>query len=472
MCLWTPGAFVAAGLALGALWQWIADAVEQKGWHIADWKRLGWALAAVVAVVLLLSRWWWTVLGPCHNVVDYVGTPMPRPALSLILWNGAKRLFVGLLEGHPVIIFLGLAGLCAAPKKGLFRWLFPLALILAAIAGWSKELKPLSQLERMEIPLVVALILPTAFAIDELIGTGLDKARKTADAAPLWPIRRATWSTLAIWLACGFVIATLVRGAQTIRDHYANRNFAPQRTWENSGMPAIAAWIATNVPPAGRLAFAGKAVHAFGGGNTAYLPVLTHREMMGDDYYGFPRGTIEYNYPPRAYRADGIPGYVEWSRLHGITHWIATRQEDVRRLDSAPDAFRPVATFTIKPPPFPPPRPAYTATIYEVVAARETGFGLWSSRAIDHPEIAVDAAPSHIAVDIPDAAEPPASFILRYNWREGLYADDGAEIAPSPMDENVTFISVRPAPGSRHVDIRYKTHSAPIQPNFDGRFHH
>ena len=357
MCLWTPGAFVAAGLALGALWQWIADAVAQKGWRAADWRRLGWALAAVAAVLLLLSRWWWTVLGPCHNVVDYVSTTWERPALTVILSRGAGHLLADLVEGHPVIIFLGIAGLFAAAPKELRRWVLPLLLVLAAVAGWSKELKPLSQLDRMAIPLVVALILPAAFGIDALFEDRLPRARSSADAVPRRGLRRPAWGAVATWLACGLVLAVLVRGIQTVRDHYANRNCAPLRTWQKSGMPAIVDWIKDNVPPTGRLAFAGKAVHAFGGGNTAYLPVLADREMMGDDYYGFPRGTIEYNYPPRAYRASGAPGYLEWSRLHGITHWIATRPDDLRFFEAAPDAFTPVATFTILPPPFPPPPP-------------------------------------------------------------------------------------------------------------------
>lgn len=466
LCLWTPGAFLCAGLAAGALWAWVMD-FRASPWRAADWLSLRWLLFAVVLVLLGMSRWWWTVLVPCHNVVEYVGTDVARPPLLAVLREGTFNFVAALTEGHPLAIVLGLAGLFVVTPPRLRCWVAPAVLVMALLAGWSKPLKPLSQMDRMAIPMTVALVLPATAFIDSLLAV----VCAPSDAAPATAPRPRAYPILACF-ACGLILVTLVFAGRTICSFYSNHN--PDgiwlRTWENNGVQPIADWITENVPPTGRIAFAGKAVHAYGGGNTAYLPVLTGREMMGDDYYGFPRGTIEYNYPPAAYRDRKSPGWLEWSRLYGITHWIAAADQTVRALQGAPEILRSVAVFPI-PVPFKHSR-HYDAEIFEVIPAREAGFEQWSARVIDHPEAVVAADLSHLSVEFPPDVPLPSSAILRYNWREGLYVDGPGAIEPAPMDENVTFIRFAPDPDTRRIDIRYHVRPTSIPPNFDGRFHH
>ena len=62
--------------------------------------------------------------------------------------------------------------------------------------------------------------------------------------------------------------------------------------------------------------------------------------------------------------------------------------------------------------------------------------------------------------------------MLRYNWRDGLVCrTPGAAIEPFAVDENLTFIAVRPG-GNERIDVGYRTHAAPIRPNFDGYLQH
>ena len=51
--------------------------------------------------------------------------------------------------------------------------------------------------------------------------------------------------------------------------------------------------------------FAGETVHGYGGGHVAVLAYLTGRQMMACDYYAFSPDLVEYNYPPREWRAGG-----------------------------------------------------------------------------------------------------------------------------------------------------------------------
>ena len=112
-------------------------------------------------------------------------------------------------------------------------------------------------------------------------------------------------------------------------------------------MTEFVEWIRADVPEDGRLGFAGRAVHFYGGGNIAYLPVLAGREMMADDYYGFPRGTIEYNYPPRTYRQGSRRLSVLLARLWhhalggddaGRLEFLAAHPDQFERVKAMADA--------------------------------------------------------------------------------------------------------------------------------------
>ena len=430
MCLWTPGVFIGAGLALG----WLCSF---QRW---TWRANRWLLAAGALALLLLAPWIWTTLFPCRNVVAYVGTDMPRPTLAVMIIGGARRLLTAIQEWHPVLVVFGLAGTVLAAPRELRRWILPVFAVLGVVAGWSREFKPLSQLDRMAIPLAVVAGLPAAMLCGRLLGDGAE--------AVVLPRRRAVLQALAQ----GLVLATLLFGWRSVRLHYANEAAAPLRL-PPPEMAEFIDWIRAEVPPEGRLGFAGRAVHFYGGGNTAYLPVLAGREMMGDDYYGFPAGTIEYNYPPDAYRRDP-DRYLFFTRTYGITHWTAVRPEAQAFLASHSEWFELAKTWDML---------GRRIVVYRVRDA-DAPSRFWEGAG------RVVARENRLEVYPEDSAAE--RVVLRYNWRDGLFCrTPGAAIEPHAVDENIRFIAVHPG-GQACVVIGYRPHAAPIQPNFDGRFHH
>ena len=429
MCLWTPGVFIGAGLALGWLWNF-------RAW---SWRSNRWLFAAGALALLLLAPWLWTTMFPCRNVVEYVGMKMDLPAWTVMASRGASRLMVAVQEFHPVIAVLGLLGALVAAPRDMRRWMLPLFGVLAAIAGWSRELKPLSQLDRMAIPLATVAAFPAAALCGRLFGGGPGAAAGRG--------RRWAWAA-----AQGVVLATLLMGFRAVRLHYANAKPGPLRTMP-AGMNDLAEWIRANVPEDARLGFAGRAVHIYGGGNVAYLPILTGREMMADDYYGFPRGTIEYNYPPGFYRRS-FESFLFFSRAYGISHWIATDPELFGFMENQPDQFE--TAFA---------RPALGRDV-RIYRLKDPGPGT------RFYEGAGRVAARENRIDVFPADPAAERLVLRYNWRDGLFCrTPGAAIEPFAVDDNLRFIAVKPG-GNGRVAIGYRPHAAPIQPNFDGYFHH
>lgn len=434
MGLWTPGILIAAGLGAGWLW-------NARRWTWRTNIRL--ALAGVLALALL-SPWLWTTWFPCRSVLDHVGTAMARPGGEIMLIRGAQRLLRSIQEWHPVALVMGLAGAFFLAPRGVRRWTLPALVLLALVAGWSREWKPLSQLERMAIPMAMVAVFPAGV----LCGRLLNRPPASCPGSAAGPWRRGWF----LALAQGIVLATFLMGFRVIHLHYVNRGPAPLRVFSPE-MRRIVDWIRAEVPEDGRLGIAGRAVHTFGGGNLAYLPILAGREMMSDDYYGFPRGTVEFDYPPAAYRRN-MDRYQFFEESHAITHWLASAPDAMETLAAFPHIFewlwemevlgRPIVAYRVRAP------------------GKGTRFLEGSGR--------VDARVNRIEV----MPEDPAAdrVVIRYNWREGLICrTPGASIEPVPIDEHLRFIGVRPG-GNERVIIGYRPHQAPLKPNFDGHFHH
>lgn len=428
MCLWTPGVFVAAGLGLGWLWNW-------RCW---TW-RGNFRLAAAGALALALwAPYLWAAMHPASYAAAYFSQVVDRSGPWAMLTGGANRLLIGFQEWHPVLLWLGLGGLLAVEREWR-RWVLPVFLVVGVLAGWSREWSALSQLDRLIIPLAVVAAVPAGI----LCGRFFEEA-----AGAGW----SRWRALPVAAVRGVVTATFLFGLLVPQWHYSNRGPAPMRAL-SAEMDAFVDWIRAEVPAEGRLAFAGKMVHVFGGGNTAYLPVLTGREMMGDDYYGFPPGTAEYNYPPAYYRTSP-DRYRFFAQAYGITHWVAAQAEDQAYLRNHPEEFEFAQAFTI------------LKNRIEVYRERETAdvsrFFAGAGR--------VAARVNRLEVF---PADPAAErVVLRYNWREGLRClTPGAAIEPFAVDENLVFIAVRPG-GNERIDVGYRTHAAPIRPNFDGYLQH
>ncbi|MCC5848626.1 MAG: hypothetical protein JJU29_11065 [Verrucomicrobia bacterium] len=444
MCLWTPGFFIAGGLGLG----WLCN---YQIWTWRDNRRL---VVAGILALLLLSPWIWHTMFPCRNVIEYVGTNVgtvtERPPVSDKIMRGANRLWITFGEWHPVALILGGFGAAFCLPRETRRLTLPVLLTLGAIAGWYIEWKPLSQLERMAIPMAVVGIFPAAMMCARLFA--MSERGAPPENAAVGLRRKALAGTLALNLARGVVLATFFLGFRVVRMHYANEGVAPIRLMPEE-IATFMERIRQEVPEDGRLGFAGPAVHAYGGGKIAHFPIMTGREMMADDYYGFPSGTIEFNYPPLAYRRS-LEGYLYFSRAYGITHWTTTHPAAMEFFSAHPDEFERIDAFEL------------LGRDIELHRLRNPGP---VSRFLEGGG-RVEAAENRLQVwpDDPDAEQ----VVLRYNWREGLYTQTpGATIQPHDVDENLRFIAVQPG-GNEKVDIRYRPRWAPVEPNFDGTFHH
>ncbi|MBR6022328.1 MAG: hypothetical protein IK066_07910, partial [Kiritimatiellae bacterium] len=447
-CLWTPGAFAVAGIGAGWLLNW-------ELWTKAKWGKFA---AAAGLGAALWSPWLWTTLFPCRNVVEYVGTEgAGRPEWWTVARNGAWSLWRRVPASHPAVLALGIGGLVAGAPRGVRKLVLPAVAVLALMAGWSKELKPLSQMDRMWIPLMTLLCVPMAWIAEAVFNaeaqrrgggeeSGVGRQKSEGEGG-----RGRGWRFWAGCGAAGVLAAGLALGARTTWTFYRNMRPAKMRTYVPGRLEPLAEWIRENVPEDGRVAWAGKAVHAYGGGNTAYWPVLTGREMMGDDYYGFPEKTIEYDYPPRAYRALGEAGWRAFGGAYGVTHWIAARAHDVERLRGMPEFVEEVAHFRLT-------LGAQDVYVFAVKGAKGGRFWQGDGR--------VEARENLLRVETAGPA------VIRYNWRKGLACrTPGAEIRPVEVDEHLTFIGVDPGTNGV-VEIGYRPHWSGVEPNFDGRFHH
>ncbi len=432
MCLWTPGVFIAAGLVPGWLWN------ARSG----SWRSNRWLFAAGALALVLLAPWFWTTCFPCRGVVRYVGTPMELPEWSAIARVGADRLWVTLQEWNPVLLFFGLLGSLVAAPREMRRWMLPLFLVLGAITGWSREFKPMSQLERMAIPMAVVAVFPAAVLGGDLL------------AADAKGGGRRRWCAVLFAMAQGLLLALLLMGLIRVQRYYANHDHTGIRI---RTLPVelrdFADWIHEEVPEDGRLGFTGPSVHSYGGGNIAYLPVLAGREMMADDYYGFPRGTIEYNYPPAVYRKD-LDSVLFFSRTYGITHWVTAIPVAQEFMAAHPDAFERAKELDL------------SGRKVEVYRVKEPGPGTRFLEGAGH----VTARENRLEVFCADPSAERA--VIRYHWRDGLVCrTEGASIEPFAVDGNLRFIAVHPG-GNARVEIGYRAHAAPVKPNFDGYFHH
>ncbi len=431
-CLWSPGLFTCAGIALGAL-------CCAGRWTKSSFARM--ALAAAIAL-LLLAPWLWTTLVVSHGVVGFVGaSPGSDHSHLTLLYHGLRHAARRALEWHPAILALGLAGLPLAPRR-LRRLLLPCLLALGAVVvsyAWKRQ----SQFDRIAFQTAAVAAVPAALLAGRILSRG---AAAGAGAARRWG--RAA--------AQGLVAAALLLGVRVAFAHAGNA--AGFRFWTAEPVVAeFADWVRANVPPGGRLAFAGATANRLDWGTATYLPILSGREMMAADYYSFPRGFVELDYPPRFYRNKGVDAILDFSRAYGITHWAVCNPVYVEKcFGREPERFVPVARFRMQSTELP---------VYAVADPWAAGV----TRFLEG-EGEVEARERRIVVR---PADPAAErLVLRYNWRDGLRClTPGASIEPFAFDENLRFIAVRPN-GAPVVEIGYRATGRPLAPNFDGTFHH
>ena len=429
MCLWSPGVFIGAALFLGWLW-------NRRRW---TWRANRRVFAAGALALALLLPWFWVTWFPSRAIVDYVGAgaagaPWLESA-QVALRQFARRLG----EWHPLLLGLGLAGTAFAAPRSVRRWTLPVLLAAGAVVasiGWKRQ----SQLDRMAIPMAVAAAFPAAVLCGRLFAerTGSSRRRRVVVAA-----------------AQGVALAALATGARVAVLHAGGAGGF--KLWSApTTLLEFADWIRREVPEEGRLAFAGTTDWKYDWGKPAYLPILTGREMMADDYYDFPKPLIARNYPPRAYRAS-TEAFLAFTRAHGITHWAAADAKFRGFFDSDPAHFERVHEVAMTS------NPRSPAWIYRVVGEPAPSRFLEGAGCVAARENRIEVSPADPAAD---------RVVIRYRWRDGLRCrTPGASIEPHEVDGQIRFIAVRPG-GNARVVLGYRPGWAPTQPDETGVFHH
>ena len=433
--IWTPGVFTCLGLCFSAL-------VLHDAWTRRSFVRM--AFAAALALVLL-SPWFWITLGPSRAIVDFVAASVPRPPLPQMLRFGLTRFVHRLLEWHPAILAFGVGGtLVAAGGRRLRRWMLPVLLVLSA-ATLSIVWKRQSQFDRIAFQMSAAAAFPAAVMLGRLLVRRAPSRRDAPGAAA--EARR--WALAA---AQGVALAALALGLRVAGVHAAGTGGFPVRV----ASPAVldfADWIRDQVPEEGRVAFMGMMENHFGGGTTAYLPILTGREMMGDDYYTFPRGMTERDFPPRFYRSRSHEGVLDFSRAFGVTHWVVWHPRYVRFFEERPDLFEPVHEAQDRGP---------VMHVFRV-------HGVEPGRLLKG-EGTVEARENRIVVRPADSAQE--TLVLRYRWRDNLRCrTPGASIEPYAFDEHIQLVAVRPN-GAGEVVIGHWPSRHHLAPDDGGWLHH
>lgn len=315
--------------------------------------------------------------------------------------EGLKRgwliLVSSIKEGHPLLIFLGLGGVLVASKRSIRNWFAPVIIVLALIAGWGEVWKYNSQLARISIPMFFVAVIPASMLIGRLL--------------------RVT--DMRFSLVRTLLIALLTVGAYNVSRLYSNHGNARYEVLDEH-VTELSDWIDENVPADGRILFAGKCVHAYGHGNVAYLPVLTGHEMMADDYYGFPVGTIEYEYPPFRYRKS-------WELMqlffdaYNVTDIVTYHDKWKKYFASHPEYFEHIKTYK-----------TYNLTV-DCYSLNRTSSMLLKGGG------RVDARFNHIDVKLEGAAD---EVVLKYNWMGHLKASGGVELFPYEVDRDITLINL------------------------------
>lgn len=412
LCAWPQDWIFAALLALAA-------ATSFRRWSPLAERTPFWALAACGLVVALLLAPSLEAMARGRELVQYTterGGGFSRAAAWKAFLDSTSRAFF--LRANPLVTVFGLAAAASLPSRSARRWFAVLAVGGALAYSVGAELAPNMQLYRMAIPLALACAAPAAVRLEGL-----------------WRGRRGWLLPLQ-----GAALALLVLGVRNVGRTYGGVGIAPPEPIPPV-VPELAAWLEENVPAGSRAAFAGPTSHAYGHGHVAYLPLLAHREMMACDYYEFPPGTYEADFPPRVARSQpgGLHAYFA---AHGVRQVVTCRPNYVKLFSSRPGEFAEGPRFT-----YHHPRGDVDIRVFEVLGAGGT---------LQGAEGTVSADFNRIDVELEDPV--PERFVLAYHWNERLRADPPARIAPVPTGTpgETPFVEVTPN-GARHVRLRYRT---------------
>ena len=405
---------------------------------------LAWPGSLVIAILFLVltlahahrlfpKKWQWVVAGVgllCLLLLPLALTPMRYSEIGKFTSVTATQSFLehakagwntfghNLRSTHPLLIFAGMIGCFLLPRRSMRRFFTPLIVMLLVVSGWGEEVKKLLQTERLIIPASLVAIIPASWWLDHIIRRALAESSRN-------PRRAAAYRTAAAWLVAILLVATYQGGKSWNGKGLANFHVMPDNT------RSLIAWIKTHVPPDGRVMFAGRAVHGYGGAKIAALPYFTGREMMAADYYGFSPKLVEFQYPPRAFRYDGPEGLFAFMTTYNITH-IVTWHDDWKQV------FHRTAEYY---------EPAHTIGRVEIFAVRREASRLLTGTG------AVQAHFDRFDIELP---HPQDTMVIAYNWRQEWRAEQAdARVFPYDAGRGVTLIGIEPGT-NLNVTLRYR----------------
>lgn len=399
---WPPGGLMAFPIVAGFLLSW-------RQW---SWKKIRFLLVCGGLVLVLCSRLLLVILLKGGTVVSHVlepGSASSSLEPMVALTQGFDFLVAHLQEGHPLILFLGFAGLVSLSARSMRRWFWPMLLGFALLTGWGPQLKPKLELGRMAIPMMFLAVGPAAAACSRLL-RGTDWRLAPARAA---------------------LIVLLGLGGWNVSRIYANHSRAPYRVMKDE-IREFAARLREEVPEGGRVMFAGAMVHYFGRGHVAYLPVLTGREMMAVDYYHFPMSYVKYEYPPDGFN-ESPEAVLEFIRLYNVTHVVTFHDRWKAAFRGLEDQAEELEGYE-----------AVRASVFRM--RREPSLFIRGTG-----RVTADFSRIDVQVDAPEA-----EAVLGYNWAEGLSVPEPVELFPWEAGNGVRLIGIRPN-GQTAFRIRYRS---------------
>jgi hypothetical protein len=389
--------------------------LQWRRWNRRVWRAL---LVVAIAVLLLHANTLRVLLVKVDfgNVVDR-SRPAFIPTAGLSPWTFAAvqdawgHLIAHLRQGHPMLLFLGVLGIFFTPHRRLRSWYVPLLLGLAWLCGHGRFLAPHLQLTRIAIPMMFAVVTPAALHVGDLLRTG-----------------RLRWG---LWRAAAIVLLALTaQNHARLLQNQGNVRYFPQM----EGHRAMTEWIMAETPPDTRVLFVGQTVHAYGGGHVSVLPVLTGIEMMASDYYHFDPREVEYEFPPRPFRAS-IEGLRSYMDLYNVGIVLTYHRNWKEFLDGHPEDFEPAGSW------------GDDDYIRGYRVRRASNGKLWRG---------AGRASAHFNRITVTTEAGPEEIVLGYHWAPRLVADPPVELFPFDAGEGIVLIGVRPG-GSTEFVIRYRS---------------
>lgn len=405
LLLWPPGSVMLLALALSFV-------VNIRMW---SWGKIRFLLICAGFVLLLNFRRFIVLL----IELGIFGTSSPAatttaaggdPLFTLALLKGGWGTLVDYLRlGQPLLIFLGIGGVWVIARSSVRRWFLPIILGLMVLTGWGAWTCSALQLHRIAIPLFFAAIVPASLMASELL-----QSRN----ARLALLRAALVAFLAV---SGWNTARL----------FGNEGRARYVTIPPE-ISAMARWLGTDDADGGRVLFAGCTLHGYCG-HVACLPYLAGREMMACDYYHFGLGSVEYNYPPRAWRTspENIARFME---LYNVTTLSTICDEHMAFFRAHPEQYREVRSFGEDGG-----RPCFKVLRPSAWFLENDG--------------RVSATFNRIRVSLRHGDRPA---VIKYNWHPALSVTAPAELYPFAAGPGVTLIGIRPN-GLVNLEIHYRS---------------